>query len=165
MVKSSELILGLEKTFNFFKSPNRVGDIIDYKGNSYLIIGIERVRFYGRKLKVIYTCQRLDALHSLQPEIQPFDNYTEFYIKIDIRKHFDDRDWQFKERDNLLRLGQVFHHEGYYYRWVNYTDLKFEFTTLQVSGLAQPVYPITAKEARQTLIKHRSKKLDLEVIK
>lgn len=148
------IITGLEKTFNFFKPPDRIGDVIDYKDNSYLIIGIERVRFFGRKLSVLYTCQILDTLHSLKPEVQPFDNYADFYIEIDIDKHFNDRDWKFQERENLLRLGQVFHYEGHYYRWVTYTDLEFEFTTLKVSGLAQPVYPITAKEARKTLSKH-----------
>lgn len=160
-----EIIVGLEKTFNFFRSPDRIGDIIEHKDNSYLIIGIERVRFYGRKLKVLYTVQILDVVHTLQPAVQPFENYTDFYINIDVEKHFKDRDWLFRKRDNLLRLGQVFHYEDHYYRWVTYTDLEFEFTTLKVSGLAQPVYPVTTSQARRTLMEHKRKKLDLVLIR
>src|SRR5690625_2967601 len=134
-----EVIIALEKTFNLFKQPDRIGDIIDYQDKSYLIIGIERVRFVAKKLKVLYTCQTLNITHTLQPEVQPFDNYTEFYAKVDTNKHFGDQDWIFRSnRENLLRIGQVFEYKNHYYRWVTYTDLEFEFTTLKVSGLAQP---------------------------
>ncbi len=154
-----EIITGLEKTFNLYKPPNRIGDIIDYKDNSYLIIGIERVRFVAKKLKVTYTCQNLNVPHVLRPEVQPFDNYTEFYVKIDTKKHFE-QDWSYAS-DDLVRLGRVFGHENHYYRWLMYTDLEFEFTTLKVSGLAQLVYPVT----RRTLMEHKRKKLDLVLIR
>jgi|SRR5690625_2284081 len=161
-----KLIRSLEKEFNFFKQPERIGDIIDYKDHSYLIIGIECVRFYGRKLRVMYTCQRLDMAHALQPEVQPFDNYKTFYANVDVKKHYDDADSIFSSnRENLLKIGRVFEFEGHYYRWITYTDLEFEFTTLKVSGLAQPVYPVTTSQARRTLMDHKRKKLDLALIR
>lgn len=160
------VISSLEKTFKLFKPPDRIGDIIEHKDESYLIIGIERVRFVSAALKVIYTCQNLNILHALQPEVHsPFDNYSEFYINIDTTKRFEKEDRIFSsDRENIIAIGRVFEFEKHYYRWITYTDLKFDFTTLRVTGLAQPIYPTTQTYARKKLINHKKKKIGLSLI-
>lgn len=160
------IISSLEKTFKLFKPPDRIGDIIEHKDESYLIIGIERVRFASTTLKVVYTCQNLNVLHELHPEVHnPFDNYNEFYVNIDTTKRFEEQNWIFaKDRQNLLQIGRVFEFEKHYYRWITYTDLKFDFTTLRVTGVAQPIHPITQSAARKKLVNHKKKKLGLSLI-
>ncbi|MEI3614725.1 hypothetical protein [Pseudogracilibacillus sp. SO30301A] len=104
------LIMTLVKTFKLYKPPNRIGETIEYENNSYLIIGIEKVRFFGAKLKVSYTCQNLSVLHKLSTRnIGSFsNNYTEFYTKINTKDYLE-TDWITRnDRDNLIRLGGVF---------------------------------------------------------
>lgn len=161
------IIQSLEKTFNLYKPPDRIGEIIEYEDDNYLVIGIERVRFAGKKLKVLYTCQNLDIVHESQSNmVNPFDDFIELYVDIDTLKSIESFDHNFiQDRQNLLPIGQIFHYKEHYYRWVTYTDLEFEFTTLRISGLAQPVYPMTMKKARKMLISHKKKKLNLALIR
>lgn len=164
---TKELITSFLKKFNFYKQPNRVGDILEYKNTEYLIIGIEKARFIGKKLEIMYTCQNLNLTHELQPKVSNTENkITEFYVDIDTIKHFNDRDFVFSSRtDNLLPIGETFPTEDYYYRWFSYTELEFNFTTLRVSGLAESIFPVSINEARKTLMKHKKKKLDISLIK
>lgn len=162
-----KLIISLIKTFKLFKPPDRIGDIIDYENNSYLIIGIEKVRFFGSSLRVRYTCQNLSVLHALPTrQINNYSsNYTEFYASIDTKDYLETDWFTRKNRDNLVRIGGAFEHGGDYYRWITYSDLKFDFTTLEISTLAEPIYPVDQKTARTKLISSKRKKLELEVIK
>src|SRR5699024_11079244 len=145
----------------------RIGEIIEYENGSYLIIGIEKVRFIGSELKVSYTCQNLNVLHVLPTRsIGSYpDNYTEFYAKINTLDYLE-KDLFFRnDRDNLNRICGAFDYEDEYYRWVAYSDLKFDFTTLELSALAEPIYPVNQKTARTKLISSKRKKIGLEVIK
>lgn len=159
------LIVSFNKTFKLFIPPNRIGEVIEYENNSYLIIGIERVKFFGAKLIVTYTCQNLSVTHKIPTRNIGFSSdYMEFYVHINTKDHLE-TDWISRDRDNLVRIGNVFECENNYYRWVTYSDLKFNFTTLEINALAEPIYPVDLKTARNKLINNKRKKIDLSVIK
>ena len=160
-----KLIISLTKTFKLFKPPCRIGEVTEYENDSYLIIGIEKVRFFGSNLKVTYTCQNLNVLHALPTRQIGNCNYSEFYTKINTKDYLE-TDWITRnDRDNLIRLGGAFEYKGSYYRWITYSDLKFDFTTLELSALAESIHPVNHKTARSKLISSKRKKLDLAVIK
>ena len=54
-----EFITSLQKTFRFFKQPDKVGDLLDYKDRKYLILGIEQLYFGRNFLTVTYTAQNV----------------------------------------------------------------------------------------------------------
>lgn len=160
-----KLIMSFKKTFKLFIPPNRIGEVIEYEDNSYLIIGIERVQFFGTKLRVTYTCQNLRVVHKIPTRNIGFSkDYMEFYVHINTKDYLE-TDWISRDRDNLVRIGNVFEWENSYYRWITYSDLKFDFTTLEINALAEPIYPVDLKTSRTKLINSKRKKIDLSVIK
>lgn len=161
---SDRLITSFQKKFKLFKPPNRIGDIIEYDDTEYLIIGIEKVVLSQHCLLVTYTCQNLTIFHTVPPTVNINDDMVEFYSDVDITKLYDDKDWLFKQRDNLNSIGRVFEHKNNYYRSMTYTDLEFNFTTLRVSILAQIIRPMTVESSKKYLLNHKKKKIGLSLI-
>lgn len=162
MKTDNKLIVSLQKKFKLFKAPNRIGDILDYEGIEYLIIGIEKVTLRYSALYVTYTCQNLRILHSEQPNVINNANTLEFYADVNISDYVEDRGYV-GER-NLISIGKVFEHKGYYYRWITYSDLEFDFTTLRVSTFAQPIRPMSVTSARKQLLEHKKQKIGLSLL-
>lgn len=163
----NELILSIQQSFKLYKEPHKIGDIIEYKDTSYLIIGVEHARFVGANLVVIFTCQNLSLSHGYPTRdmLPVAANQSEFSIEIDTKAHLEKYPWERKGRGNLLPLGKVFHCEGNYYRWLTYTNIAFDFTTLQLYGLAETVYATTPKKAKRVLLDHKKSKLGLSLIR
>lgn len=146
------LIMVLQQTTRLYKSPNRKGDILEYKGSSYLIIGIESIEIYYSKLKVSYICQNISADIAYKYTPEPQLNLREFYQKI-----YEKDDYDLLK----LRLGKHFYYEGKSYQVREYTDIEFEHTDLVISFYAAKIHPIPHKEAKSLYRTERKKKLSL----
>lgn len=153
-----KLIVTLSKRFKLFKPPNRIGDILEYQETEYLIIGIEKVSLFGTTLTVSYTCQNLSVEYEKNWSAGIDDNVTEFTSSYDIPKLVDG---EFGRNKKMMELGKTFEYEGEYYRWLTYSDLEFEFTTLKVNALAMPIAPTPTNKTKRKLIDHKVKKLGL----
>lgn len=154
---NEKLIVTLSKRFKLFKSPNRIGDVLEHQKTEYLIIGIEKVSLFGTTLTVSYTCQNLSVEYEKNWATGIDDNVAEFTGSYDIPKLVD-RDY---ERNRMMELGKTFEYEGEYYRWLTYSDLEFDFTTLKINALAMPIAPTPTNKAKRKLIDHKVKKIGL----
>lgn len=156
------MIVSIRRSFKLFKQPEKIGDIFEYKNIDYLIIGIEKVKLYNDELHVIYTCQNLTCDHEQSYGTEP--DYTEFWLEMDIPKAKESMKSSFQLSRNVIETGRVFNHDDDYYRWITYTDLEFDYMTLKIRALAQPVYPLSPTQARKKLINHKKKRIGLSII-
>lgn len=162
----NELIVTIEQNFKLYKVPYQIGDIIDYEKKDFLIIGIEYARLVGANLKVAYTCQNLHLAHCYPSRgvIHSADNKKEFYLDFDAKKILESDPWG-NRRGYLLPIGQVFYNKGNYYRWLNYSRIEFEFTTLRAFGHAEAVQVTPVKNIKKILLDHKKEKLGISLIK
>jgi len=164
ILSKQELIISLRMRFKLFKSPNRIGDVIEYKNVEYLIIGIEQVRLIGSILEVRYTCQNLAIEHSFKPMVNLENDYVAIDVKVDIPKVVDGREKILGTDSNLVTIGSVFEKDSLYYRYHSFTDLVFDSMILNMQMLAEPVRPVTVESARNQLLSHKKQKTGLFLV-
>lgn len=155
MAAKGRVITTVKSEFRLFRQPHKIGDVIEVNETSLLILGIERFTLYGSRLTVWYTCQNLTATDYVSMKKAYKEQHAvEAYVKL---KHDDDRIKRFE-------LGTVHYIKGHAYKILEYTELLFKGTDIEISFIVRPVHPIDRKEAKAKLFSERRKKLQLEIL-
>lgn len=153
------LIRTLKKTTRLYKQPSRIGDVLEYQNEMYLIIGIQNVQIIYSKLEITYVCQNLHEKIFSQPSLTKSEHETQlthFYQVIKTGKEH-----VLKE----IMLGKLFFGEDRNpYQTVEFTDVEIEYTDIKVSFLAKPIRPVARKEAKAKLVGEKKKRLNLAVV-
>jgi hypothetical protein len=151
-----DLIQTIKVTTMLYRQPYRIGDVFEYQGKMWLVIGIQWVSIVYGKLQIDYVCQNLEQEY-VYPAATPRkgDDLREFFITIKTGKEHVLED---------VRLGRLFWYNDMPFQTVEYTDVEIQFTDIIVSFLARPIRPISRKEAKAKLIHEKRKKLNLTLL-
>lgn len=151
------LIKSIKQTTKLYRQPSRIGDVIEYNNEQWLIIGIQDVQMVYSRLEILYVCQNLNEDFLYQPSSpSKGDNLIEFEITIKTGKE------HVLERITLGRMFRDINNKPY--QSIEYTDVSIKFTDVVVSFLARPIRPIARKEAKAKLLNERKKKLNLSLV-
>lgn len=151
------IIKSIKKTYNLYKQPLQIGDLMEFKKENWIIIGIEEVSITYSQLEIIYTCQNTAEKILYQPDTFNLGEYKTVDIVARIRTG----------KEHILKkiqLGKLVWIEDKPYQSVGYTDVSIEFTDVVVSFLGRPVRPIPVKEVKAKLLEERKKALNLQLI-
>ncbi|GED35003.1 hypothetical protein P9G84_31910 [Brevibacillus centrosporus] len=152
---TERIITTVKSTTRLFKQPHKIGDVIEIRDKSYLILGIERFKLYGHELTIWFTCQDLTKTDFLSMnKAYKQQHAVEAFVKA---KHDN-------ERLRLYELGTVHYIEGQAYKIQEYTEILIKGTDIEISFTVRPIYPIDRKEAKAKLFSERRKKLQLEIL-
>ena len=151
------VITSLSRTTKLFKSPKRIGEIIEHQDNLYLIIGIEdfKVHPYTQELTVWYTAQNLTnhdfiSKQSTSPESRLEEMY--FQSKYD------------SERFERFKLGRTIPYKGKRYKIMEYTDITLDGTDIRITVLVRKVTPIDRKKAKSRFLSERRKQIEIDIL-
>ncbi|MCG7406754.1 hypothetical protein MH117_04930 [Paenibacillus sp. ACRRX] len=148
------MIMTLKSCTKLFRQPNKVGDVIESNGGTYLVLGIERYELYGDQITIWYTIQDLKQ----KDYVSPYKPYTAV-----LQEQFVYEDKYNSEKFKKIQLGEIHFYKNEYYKILEFTGIKFNGTDMEISFLARPVYPLDQKQAKAKLLNERRKKLKLEV--
>ncbi|WP_289142546.1 hypothetical protein [uncultured Brevibacillus sp.] len=141
------IITAVKSKPRLFKQPFKIGDVIEIRDKSYLILGIERFILHGHELTIWFTCQDLTKTDFLSMNKAYKQQHTvEAFVKAK----------QDNERLRLYELGTVHYIDGQAYKIQEYTEILIKGTDIEISFT---VHPIDRKEAKAKLISERWKKL------
>lgn len=151
------IIKSIKKTFNLYKQPLRIGDLMEFEQKNWIVIGIETVAIIYSQLEIVYTCQNTAEKMLYQSETFNPAEYKTVDIVARIRTG----------KEHILKkiqLGKLVWIEGKPYQSVGYTDVSIEYTDIVVSFLGRPIRPISAKEVKAKLLHERKKAINLQLI-
>ncbi|WP_044893270.1 hypothetical protein [Bacillus alveayuensis] len=150
------LIKTIKVSTMLYRQPHRIGDVIEYQGKMWLIIGIQWVSITYSQLEIEYVCQNLEQDFAYPPTTpHKGDDLREFFITIKTGKEYV---------LEHVRLGRIFWYNDMPFQTIEYTDIEIQFTDIIVSFLARPIRPVARKEAKAKLIHEKKKKLKLSLI-
>jgi hypothetical protein len=151
-----DLIKTIKVSTMLYRQPHRIGDVIEYQGKMWIVIGIQWVSIVFGQLQIDYVCQNLEQDFVYQSaSSNKGDDLREFSITIQTGKEHVLED---------VRLGRLFWYHDMPFQSVEYTDVEIQFTDIIVSFLARPIRPISRKEAKAKLIHEKKKRLNLTLI-
>lgn len=151
----SRLITSIKSTIQLFRSPKRIGEIIEHQKCLYLIIGIEHFKIYGQQMSIWYTVQNLEKHDFISKQTKyPEHELEEMYVQY----KYDDK------RLDDLQLGRTIPYKNEQYRISEYTDIVLKGTDIEVSFMVSKVLPIDRKEAKIRYFIEKKKKLEIDVI-
>lgn len=146
----------------FFKPLPQIGDVIDVRNESHLILGIERFRINSTGVTMYLTTQNLSAGAVYKPVLalekeDPFSFTVVNSSAKEVENHMIEHQYT---------LGSIFYDEEdrTTYRIREYHALSFNGTDIELTFFVDPVVPINPKEARAKLLSERMKKIDLTLI-
>lgn len=150
-----KVIGSLRSEFKLFKQPYKVGDVIEYREESFLILAIENFEIGINCIIVNYTVQNLSN-----------QNYTEnlatSYGMIGVRE-FEFTCKINDKRIKRLQLGRTINGPDGKYRVMEYTEISLKSTDLYFSFLARKINPVSPTKARKLAMSEKRKKLQLDV--
>ncbi|WP_121616628.1 hypothetical protein [Virgibacillus halodenitrificans] len=152
----NNLIKSIRKTTKLYCQPSRIGDVIEYNGEHWLVIGIQDVQIKYSRLEIVYVCQNLELDFTYQPSSPSKDKLVHFELSIKTGKEHILKD---------ITLGRLVRDKNNRpYQTIEYTDIEIKHTDIVVSFLARPINPVSRKEAKERLLNERKKKLDLTLL-
>ncbi|EJR25294.1 MULTISPECIES: hypothetical protein [Bacillus cereus group] len=148
------LITSIKQTTKLFRSPQRIGEIIEYKGKPYLIIAIENFQVIGNQISIWYTVQDLEK-HSFISKQEAHLEYglEEAYVQYKYDASFEH-----------VQLGRTFDCEGERYKILEYTDIVLKGTDIEVSFMASKVLPVDRRTVKSRYLTEKKKKLAIGIV-
>lgn len=163
------MISTIKHTYNFFKQPHRIGDVIDYEGKMFYVIGIENIRFglSAKKIQVQYTVQEMHtdyvdrSIHYLSSDEFEF---VQVVSVDDLKKRLDPWEGETTRPLSKCRPGQSFTFEGERYKIIEYTDIEVDSMDFKITLAARLVNPVSRKELKARLLKERKIRAGLSLL-
>lgn len=152
----------LKSAFNLFKQPYKVGDTLQVKDTTVVIIGIQRFHYDVLKkcLHVIYFVQSLNISYNFKKVQQHTNNiYPAWFVfRMDkLNEHKFETHLQPIQLNDLLWIDKL----GAHVKVVDFTSIEFVGTDLKIWTNVQPIYPIDPAKAKELYKKERLKAFEL----
>ncbi|PHC36758.1 hypothetical protein G9298_18060 [Bacillus thuringiensis] len=148
------LITSIKQTTKLFRAPQRIGEITEYKGKPYLIIGIENFQIIGNQISIWYTVQDMENHNFISKQAaHPEYGLEEAYVQYKYDASFEH-----------VQLGRTFDCEGERYKILEYTDIVLKGTDIEVSFMASKVLPVDRKTVKSKYLTEKKKKLAIEIV-
>lgn len=148
------LITSIKQTTKLFRAPQRIGEITEYKGKPYLIIGIENFQIIGNQISIWYTVQDMENHNFISKQAA----YPEYGLEEAYVQGKYDADFEH------VQLGRTFECEGERYKILEYTDIVLKGTDIEVSFMASKVLPVDRKTVKSRYLNEKKKKLAIEIV-
>lgn len=151
------LITTIKVERRFFTSLEKIGDVLQYRGKTCLILGIEKFKIYSQSMFIWYTVQYLEN----QDYQEVYTGYAKpDYLPLVVKMKYDDA------RFANIEMGRVLAHkeDGHMYKVMEFVDIAIDGTDVVVSFLGMKMTPVSRKEAKEKLFQARQKQLNLEIV-
>lgn len=153
--KSISPIKTVTLTTNLFRQPNKVGDIIDYKGKTYLIIGIQDYRVTTKTLVISFTCQSLEDTNQNYPrKAEPYSPYTLIFTRFKYDVGYLKK----------VKLGSLTEVKGKVYKLMEYSNIYLKGTDIHVDVLGKEIHPIDNETLKKKRMKKKMEELKIDVL-
>lgn len=165
------MITRIDHSYNFFKQPHRVGDIIDLEEKIYYVIGIENINFGVAQKKVLvrYTVQELKLGADYidmpsKPLLDPHYDFSQTVKVDDLKKKLAPWETTAERPLENCRPGQSFDYEGQRFKIIEYTDIEVDGMDFRISFSARAINPISRKEAKARLLQERKERTGISLL-
>lgn len=151
----SNPITSISKVVNFFRNPPQPGEVLDHKGVTYLILGIENFRVTQKSLIIAYTCQPLDDNGMNFPKKGiPYSPYT----MLQSRFKFDGGG------QKMLQLGGLTQVNGKTYKMMEYVRVYLNGTDIHVDILGKEIAPMDSATLKKKRLQNRMEVMKFGVV-
>lgn len=150
------------ENYNFYKTPKKIGDLLECRGESFCIVGIEEIKFNGasNRIDVLYTCQSLkvDFQKVSSRQLSDWDLPIGWVtLKTPLDSNYSSNPLK------TVRPGRVIPIKETYYKIVEYTDIEIKGTDIIIYFSVKELQAIQPKLAKTMMSESRKKKLGLQV--
>lgn len=151
------------ENYNLYKSPKRIGDSLEHRGETFYIIGIEEIRFERdfSTISILFTCQNLNVsferVHPRQRgdwELQV--GFVTLKTPLSSNRYGGDP-------IKTVKPGRIVPIHGKHYKIVEYTDVEIKGTDIIIHFYVKELQAIQPKLAKTMMLESRKKKLGLQV--
>lgn len=143
------------KTYNLYKQPHNIGDLLEVQGKQWIIIAIESIAIRFDKIHVIYTIQNAEDSYVIPPRLENKGETEEAEIRIQTGK---------EPVIEKIQPGRLVYIAGEPYQSIGFTDIKIDFTDIIIGFECRLLHPIPMKEVRAIVREEKRKKLKLEIL-
>ncbi|QBL97944.1 hypothetical protein EauM23_00051 [Exiguobacterium phage vB_EauM-23] len=148
--------------YNFYKMPKKIGDLIEHRGESLYIVGIEEINLNGvaNRLDVLYTCQSLQADFQKVGSRQLSDwdlPIAWATLKTPFSSNYKQNPFK------TIHPGRVVPIKEAFYKIVEYTDIEIKGTDIVIYFSVKELQAIRPKLAKTMMLESRKKLLGLQV--